>query len=245
MCTVSWLHEEDGYQLFCNRDEKRSRQRAEAPRLLTRHGVQFVAPIDADFGGTWIATNEFGISLCLLNGANITGVSERIAVRPFQTSRGLLLLEWIAASSALDLWKRFGAADLSCFAPFTLVAIEPCQPAGICEWNGTEKVILPYGEPYLPLTSSSFDSAGVCTSRLAEYDRLVRTGARNPNALKSFHASHDDGPGAYSTCMHRPDAETVSFSWINVTDSDATFYYTPAAPCQHLPGEVSTLRLRR
>ena len=244
MCTVSWFHEEDGYQLFCNRDEKRTRSHAVPPRLLTRDGVYFIAPIDADFGGTWIGTNEFGISLCLMNGANVTGVDGSVVQSP-QTSRGLLLLEWIAASSTVDLWTRFGSTDLSSFAAFTLVVLEPCQPAGICEWNGTEKVILPYGEPYLPLTSSSFDSVGVRARRRAEYDRLARAVNVNARTLESFHASHGPGPDAYSTCMHRPDAETVSFSWIKVTDSDAAFYYTPAAPCQHIPGEVSTLRLRR
>jgi hypothetical protein len=28
MCTVSWIHEADGYQLLCNRDENHTRYRA-------------------------------------------------------------------------------------------------------------------------------------------------------------------------------------------------------------------------
>ena len=68
MCTVSWVHQPGGYHLLSNRDEKRTRGTASAPALVERGGVRFIAPIDADFGGTWIAANEFGISLCLLNG---------------------------------------------------------------------------------------------------------------------------------------------------------------------------------
>ena len=37
MCTVSWVHEEDGYQLLCNRDEKRTRTQALSPE--TKRGL--------------------------------------------------------------------------------------------------------------------------------------------------------------------------------------------------------------
>ena len=33
MCTVTWLEDEFGYQLFCNRDEKLVRSSAEPPRI--------------------------------------------------------------------------------------------------------------------------------------------------------------------------------------------------------------------
>ena len=36
MCTVSWIHDKDGYQLLCNRDEKLTRKPALEPRLAVR-----------------------------------------------------------------------------------------------------------------------------------------------------------------------------------------------------------------
>src|SRR5215471_17543150 len=103
MCTVSWIYEPAGYQLFCNRDEKLTRGKAEPPRYAVRDGVQFLAPVDADFGGTWIATNEFGLSLCLLNGT--PGRSSR--------SRGLLVLDLISLPSIEALVDRVRMLDLS------------------------------------------------------------------------------------------------------------------------------------
>jgi hypothetical protein len=67
MCTVTWLPRPDGYQLLCNRDERDSRQPALGPRLHEQNGVKYIAPVDGDHGGSWIGTNEFGMSLCLLN----------------------------------------------------------------------------------------------------------------------------------------------------------------------------------
>ena len=60
--------------------------------------------------------------------------------------------------------------------------------------------------------------------------------------LFAFHRSHAPARSAYSTCMHRADAETVSFSWIQVTHQETDFCYTPGAPCEKLPGCGSNSR---
>src|SRR6516225_12282164 len=134
MCTVTWLREEGGYHLFCNRDEKLTRKPALPPQLGVRDGVRYLAPIDGDFGGTWIATNEFGVSLCLLNGAllNGTGGPRPAVVR----SRGLLLLDLISSRSLEEVVNTVEATDLTLYASFTLAALSPGEPAMVIEWNG-------------------------------------------------------------------------------------------------------------
>jgi len=194
-----------------------------------------VAPIDGDFGGTWIAANEFGISLCLLNGANVS--QTQTGNGPYAGSRGLLLLQLIDASSAAAAVARLSIADLSTFAPFTLALLERGRPAVLFEWNGIERLTVPCGDPYLPLTSSSFNADLAGKARHQEYLRLR-------GSHVEFHKSHAGGPGPYSTCMHRPDAETVSFSWVIVGESDAHFFYSPDAPCKGSPGTNMSLILR-
>ena len=229
MCTVSWIHDKDGYQLLCNRDEKLTRKSAEEPRLAVRHGTRFLAPVDGDFGGTWIATNEFGVSACLLNGANLTG-SEIHAGAPGR-SRGLLVLDLIPLASVAAICNRLRETDLSAFAPFTLAALEPGRPVAILEWNRSKKTLLFEGAERFMLTSSSFDSEEVRRSRQEEYSHV-----HDGEGLFAFHRSHAPARSAYSTCMHRADAETVSFSWIQVTHQETDFCYTPGAPCEKLPG---------
>jgi Transport and Golgi organisation 2 len=238
VCTVSWIHEDGGYQLFCNRDEKISRALALGPRVAARAGVRFVAPIDGDFGGAWIGVNEFGVSLCLLNG--IPRLAGRVPA-PLR-SRGLLLLDLLSATCLAEINERVWRQDLSPFTPFTLAVLEPGLPAAVVEWNGEETAIVPYGDPYMPLVSSSFDQAGVLTSRREELARATGSVARlDSDVLHAFHKSHGDRPSAYSPCMHRADAETVSFTHVRVTESAVTLTYTPAAPCRRLPEERVTL----
>ncbi len=67
MCTVSWRAARDGYDLFFNRDELHTRAPELPPALSERDGVRFLAPRDGDHGGTWLAVNEHGLTVCLLN----------------------------------------------------------------------------------------------------------------------------------------------------------------------------------
>lgn len=242
MCTVSWLHQDGGYQLFSNRDEKRTRSAASGPEIRACEGVRFLAPRDGEAGGTWIGVNELGVSLCLLNhyprGWRPGGHGYR--------SRGLLLPRLLAAESAADAARRFWDLSLLAYAPFVVVAIEPGTHAWVLEWDGGSKAVLPYGEPLMPLASSSFDPDGVRIRRRNQFRRrLGAAGKLDADSLLAFHRSHGRKPSAYSPCMHRLDAMTVSFSWVRVTDSHAEFCYTPGPPCRGLPGQVRRLALHR
>lgn len=233
MCTVSWLHQDSGYQLFCNRDEKRTRRPASEPRMLTREGVRFLAPIDGDFGGTWIAVNEFRLSLVLLNRAPSSAA---------KLSRGLLPMNLIRSRSLAEVSGTVAASDLSGFAPFALAALEPDMPAMLFHWNGRDLMVSPDAERHMPLVSSSFDPQRVKQERDDEFRRLRdQPEGLRAGTLLAFHRSHQPGRGPYSPCMHRGDAETVSFTWVTVSPSETSLYYAPGPPCSSLAGMSLTL----
>lgn len=229
MCTVSWIHEDDGYQLFCNRDERHTRRPALSPRIAEQRGVRFIAPVDGDHGGSWIGVNQFGLSLCLLN--RYQGES-RVDAPVIYTSRGLLLNELMNCRSRDEVPSRIEAADLTRYQPFTLLALEPESSPLVLQWTGRECVIERSGEVMMPLTSSSFDPPGVSASRHQHFNNLVAaSGKIDAHLLYRFHSNHSPAASAYSTCMHRYDARTVSFSRIKVTRRDIEFYYHPNSAC--------------
>jgi hypothetical protein len=73
--------------------------------------------------------------------------------------------------------------------------------------------------------------------------RGVTFDANSSEELLALHRSHIPEAGPYSICMHREDAETVSFSHVVVAGDSITFSYTPAAPCQNVPATTTTLRM--
>lgn len=221
MCTVSWLHEDDGYRLLCNRDEKRDRLPALEPHGETRRGVRFLAPIDGERGGTWLCVNEYGLGLCLLNGACLSGLVESSGTG---RSRGEVPLALADARTTHQACARLADIELSAYAPFTLAIAQPGKPVAVAEWDGQRLTVMLDGDSFVPLISSSVDQAGVRAARQAEFART--------SGLENFHRSHGDGPSAYSPCMHRADAETVSWSEIHVTANHVRLVYSDGPPCR-------------
>ena len=238
MCTVSWIHQDDGYHLLCNRDERHTRKPALPPRIHERSDVRFIAPIDGDHGGSWIGVNQFGLSLCLLN--RYQDVEQSVAGS--KKSRGLLLAGLMDARSREEVNSRVLETDLSRFEPFTLVALEPQKKALLVHWTGLECASDLDGEEAMPLTSSSYDPVGAGESRMRCFERRVSGPGKTAELLFGFHASHEPVRGPYSTCMHRDDARTVSFSWIRVVAGKLEFRYHPQSPCSLWPdaGRAST-----
>ena len=235
MCTVSWIRDADGYELFCNRDEKRTRALALEPEITTQDGVRRIAPTDPHAGGTWIGANEFGITLCLLNGPSLPGTFR---------SRGLILPELLSAGSLAQAAEGLLHRDLSWFAPFTLAILERGAKITVVTWDGQRKQVGPEVS-CMPLISSSFDPEGVQAKRRWEFQRqLDAAGRLDTTVLSAFHASHGAAPDAYSPCMHRPDAETVSFSRVKVSASRVEFRYSAGAPCRPSPEVIRTFSTR-
>lgn len=249
MCTVSWVATTEGYELFCNRDERHARLPAHAPKVNTSRGVRFIAPTDAEAGGTWIAANEYGLTLCLLNRYP---EGEPRAAGEFR-SRGLLLPDLMGLREPAEVMRAVAGGGLMRFRPFTLLALAPGAPPAAACWTGRRLLFCDDGDvPLMPLTSSSFNTAEAVRARWELFRRMAG-GLTNPSAemLTRFHHSHEPGPGPLSVCMHRPDASTVSFSRVKVNDGSVEFYYRPGPPCAGARGvrvslpRASSQRTRR
>ena len=146
-------------------------------------------------------------------------------------SRGLVIPELIWTRSIDDCAFLLQYLDLQPFAPFTLLLLERDRSALVADWDGERLKWDHEGDARVPLISSSVDPEGVRRTRLKEF-------ARHRSDLLAFHASHGDSPGAYSPCMHRNDAETVSFTWAVVSGGAVRLAYVPGAPCRHV-GELT------
>ncbi len=259
MCTLTWTRhggrEADavtrgeaggGYRLWFNRDEMRSRGPEVPPRLeQTPGGLRYIAPADSDAGGTWLAVNEFGITVCLLNGYR----TPRAPDRDEWTSRGHLVRELAAARSQAEVWRRMAPGRLGSFRPLVLAAIAPNRPALIVRWDGMDAVFDPSGERQLPIISSSYEQSEVDRSRRERFREMVRTDPRSgepvdPAELEAYQSwTPEGGPDAFSPSMSRPDAGTRSQCMVVVTPGEVRLRYTAGPPDSTPPGP--TVRLSR
>jgi hypothetical protein len=237
MCTVSWLPQDDGYFLCFNRDERRTRAPGRPPVEDQADGVRYLAPRDGDFGGTWLAVNEFGLTLCLLNLYRVPGYTPP----PTPRSRGLLVLDLARGPTGHAAMSALGSHSLARVQPFSLVAVEPGGPALVAQWDGTTLTGLTHDRPGLILTSSSVTEPEVGAARRALFAESPGVTA---DRLRELHRSHLPERGRRSVCMHREDAETQSSSEVTVDEATVSLRHIPDAPCRGtaLPSQALTRR---
>ncbi|PMJ91208.1 NRDE family protein [Vibrio sp. 10N.261.55.A7] len=238
MCSVSWIINESGYQVFFNRDEQKTRAIALPPRQLTVNGIEVLMPIDPLGKGSWISLNEFGLSLCLLNnyqGSNSNSVENAGEF----ISRGLLLKQLSGFHNVNQVEKAFYQLNLNQFAPFTLLVFSPAtnllKPSVMAfEWDGSASNVYP---TECPLFSSSVEIDAVKAYRLKQFNTLTEAG-KSFESLLAFHAHHHPHHMHLSTCMHREDAHTVSTTYLNVSATKQSMAYVPGAPCLNLTSQA-------
>lgn len=237
MCTLSWLPADHGYRLFFNRDESRVRGPEVPCGRRERDAVSFLAPLDSDQGGTWLAANEYGLTVAVLN---------RYRTRQThvpQESRGQLVLSLATAESIEQLRRRIERADLHPYQPFALAATEPDAPVTMFEWDGEDRSIGTIATPGLIATSSAVE-AGTERVRRAALAQLVSFAPLSETLLEEFHRSHLPNRGPLSPCMHREEAETRSLCIVSVDRDSVAVRHVPGPPCLRAAPRDSALRRR-
>lgn len=185
--------------MFFNRDERKSRPIADAPREFSHNGVRFLSPRDPKGGGTWMLANEEGFVVCLLNKWDVkfrTGYAD-------EKSRGRLVWTMGAVKSFAEV-EQLLDQDLSRYRAFTLVVFSPHNE---CRWDWDGEC-LREGAPLMPLTSSSYRYPQVKEARESVFGSGIRG--------EAFHASEGEVPSAYTVRMCRDNAQTWSRSRVQI-----------------------------
>ena len=254
MCTVSLIAvEQGGYLLAANRDEHVTRGVARPPERATIGTTAFVAPRDADAGGTWIAVDRDGRSICLLNGDRpAAGYLAPAEVR----SRGALVVELLEdprPAAVAELLRELAARGRLDVRPFKLVAAAPAAGgAGVeairADFDGAALTVASIAAPHLE-TSNGVDPAGAAKARQERFrfflEHLPSAATQGATPLRdellAFHASHAPGRvgeergGVLSVCVHRPEVRTVSTTLIEVRRERIVMRYQPGSPCEGNP----------
>lgn len=229
MCTVTVIARPGGFRLVTNRDELRTRGMASAPEVARLDGVRVVLPRDPDGGGSWVGANESGLALTVLN-----RFVEPVEKRP--KSRGQLLLLGLQGSTRAEALRRVRAKVSEDYAPFEMLF---CDVAGVSSLVWTGDAVKLSDALTWPLMRCS---SGLGDAVVRPYRQQAFGAWRDdptPAAQDQFHRGHDPAFAAESVSMSRPEASTVSTTWLEVegrgSDARISMRYQAGAP--HLADE--------
>lgn len=228
MCTLSFLPTKNGYAAAMNRDELLSRAPALPPQKLSINGIDVIYPREPA-GGTWIACNSRGNLLALLNW-NVPGAAQ-IAAKP--KSRGEVIPQLIDAPDCLSTERRFDSLPLAGTFPFRLIGFfRRSKEIREWRWDGTrvQNLQLPWSRNHWFSSSISDRAAEIVRGKICHAAPPSQLG-EEVDWLQTLHRAHGLRPGAFSICMHRPDAATVSYTEVQCTGDLTRMRYQQGSPC--------------
>lgn len=223
-----------GLALAMNRDEKKSRVPGEKPRQ-TRRGRHLALHPAEPSGGTWIGVNHKGLALALINW-HAQPLNPNACV-----SRGIVVPHLLAAAKLERAAGLFALLPLAHINPFRLIAVSLSERRlQEWRWDGNCLKLSQKDWARCHWFSSGVDEAGVNKARAKVAARTQGTLAH----LRRMHRSHHPERGAFSVCMHRDDAETVSYTEILAGADGAQMRHAAGALCKERVSAPSFLSFR-
>lgn len=207
MCSAVWNFREDGYELGFNRDEKWIRPLSQPLSLEKQHPVAGACARDAAAGGTWLFTNETGVTLAVMNAYPGNQIPQ-----PGKLSRGMIPLLASNHATVETLEEALEKTQWSNYAPCEILLIDT---SGLRHfgWYGESLERLP-SPPRTFLTTSSVRTDLVKSARCKRFDEIS-----NSKIFSILNDTSPDDPDA-SIFVTRADAGTVSQTIVTVTQED-------------------------
>lgn len=225
MCTVSVIAlPRHGLRLVINRDESDQRPPALAPQWRdVSDGVRAIWPQDPRGGGTWVAANDAGLVLAILN----QNLSPPPSLPSLVRSRGEIIPILASSTSLSQATVAARKLDVSKYPPFRLVIasargeVSPVTAVG--SWDSASWNVKHSELPPLCLASSGLGDALV-QERVPLFKEIA---GPKPDAKgqDSFHAHQWPGREHLSVVMARPGYRTVSVTTVEVDDDGVRMHY--------------------
>lgn len=212
-----------------NRDEKLTRPTGRPPKMKTLNGRTVISPSEP-VGGTWIALNDCGATLALINWYSILARVGYQAV-----SRGVVVNSVSAATSPNLADASLAELMLHRINPFRLIGVFPVTREVVeWRWNLEKLVRKNHRWNTHQWISSGFDEPTAQRVRSKTFRRAARQhSVGSLDWLRRLHRSHSPQAGPFSTCMHREDAATVSFTEVTVSSRHLAMRHHAGAPCHN------------
>ena len=238
MCTLilAWqVFDEAPVAVAANRDEADGRP-AEPPQVWANHDPRFVAPRDAEAGGTWVGYNEAGVFV------GITNRWQNVDELASERSRGLLVRDALGHESATAA-LRYVESELAAreYQPFHLVLAD-AEAAYLLAWNG-ELTVHEFDPGVHVVVNVGFDGEyfvpdrrpDVGEQQARDTDRVVEaiqpregeTAAEWTTRAREILGNHE-----YGRCIHGDGFGTKSSTVVRIGEDGGYVEHAEGKPCE-------------
>jgi len=222
MCTVTYLPlNGNGYILTSSRDERISRPLANKPAIKDNQTYKLLFPGDPEGGGTWIACNNYGRTICLFNGA----FKAHIPRYPYRHSRGLIVLDYFGFETSETFRESY---DFSNIEPFTLIILNR-KTLEEFKWDGTNTYLIKHksNEPKIWSSATLYPPDVIKLRELWFEEWKTKFNIPDQEDIIDFHLSAGNGNKENDVLMERKEfsLKTVSITSVQLSGNKINMKY--------------------
>lgn len=224
MCTVTFLPlAGQNFILTSNRDEDVNRAQAMPVAKYTHHDTNVYYPKDGKANGTWIATSQTGITLCLLNGAFV----KHTFGQTYRLSRGIVLLDFFLYNDVIKYTQTYNFDNIE---PFTMVVVDSRHAMlqlHQIRWDGNAIHLKQMDAMLTHIWSSvTLYSEDMIKHRELWFENWLKgNNDFSPENILMFHHFGGDGDKNSDLVMNRGFVKTVSITCIHKTNAGSEIIY--------------------
>lgn len=226
MCTATLIQTDPSVpalRLVTNRDELHTRPPADPPEIRTFGDYQTLLPIDPQSDGTWIAVNEAGLVITLLN----LNPEQAPTPRPGLRSRGGLVPSLMGCSTVRQAVEIAKDLPTQTMMPFRLLLADRDNFATVrADGQSVVTAVNPIADAPVMLTSSGLGDHIVEGPRRELFEGDPPRDAPSQDA---FHRHRWPDRTPVSVAMCRDDARTVSRTVVEIDAHRVQMHYTPVS----------------
>lgn len=220
MCTVVFIPNKNKYFFASLRDENPLRARAFAPAINTTDSVQYLAPIDALAGGTWIGANQLGNIIILLNG----GFENHERKTSYKKSRGLIVKELMGCKKPVEDWSLMNLTNIE---PFTLIIWSQAKLYQLV-WDEENKsqTELNANSPHIFSSSTLYDQVAKTNRKTLFENWIIKEPQIDKSSVLGFFNAIIDKENGF-IINRAPNLKTISYSFIELENGkEVSFNYS-------------------
>ncbi|MCP4522048.1 MAG: NRDE family protein [Cytophagales bacterium] len=223
MCTVTYLPQEDNqYILTSNRDEV-SVRKTTFPHIYPFDNYSLLGPQDTKAGGTWIATSNQNMTVCLLNGA----FQKHIPKPPYRQSRGQIVLDAFKFGTAQEFIENYSFEGTENFTLVLVYNQKGKEALHELRWDGEKlyHAILDRNKAYI-WASSTLYSNEIVTQRKEWFAEFIETKEATLENIRNFHQFGGNGDQQNGLQISRDNSlQTVSITSVVSSEQSSEVHY--------------------
>lgn len=214
MCNCTYIPRSKKSFILCSNRDETPKRAATQIGILKVENRKVYYPQDKQEGGSWMAIDNEGRAVCLLNGED----EKHQRADNYRRSRGLMVLDYFSFDDHVKFIAEYNFVGIE---PFTMILVKQGDLT-VLKWDGAKKkvAVLDPHKKYIWSSAMLYDDKQI-TKRKEWFTNWQKAENFSHESIINFHKSSSEDSNGDGLLINRPSVKTLSVTSIQKLASNS------------------------